>query len=61
MLEGRFPPETIAELKAKGHKVDVLPDWHQIMGSSQVIMLDFDHGILMGGADPRRQAYAIGC
>jgi gamma-glutamyltranspeptidase len=60
-LEGRFPPETIAELRAKGHKVEVLPDWHQIMGSSQAIMLDTDRGILMGGADPRRQAYAIGC
>jgi gamma-glutamyltranspeptidase/glutathione hydrolase len=60
-LEGRFPPETIAELRAKGHKVELLPDWHQIMGSSQAIMLDTDQGILMGGADPRRQAYAIGC
>ena len=61
MLESRFPSETIAELKTMGHRIDVLADWHEIMGSSQIIMLDSDHGILMGGADPRRQAYAIGC
>ncbi len=60
-MEGRFAPETIAELKAKGHKIEVLPDWHQIMGSSQAILIDTDNGILMGGADPRRQAYAIAC
>jgi len=59
-LEGRFPSETIAELKAKGHRVELLPAWHQIMGSAQAILIDRDHGILMGGADPRRQAYAIG-
>jgi gamma-glutamyltranspeptidase/glutathione hydrolase len=60
-LEGRFPSETIAELKAKGHKVELLSDWHQIMGSSQAILIDTEKGILMGGADPRRQAYAIAC
>jgi len=60
-MEGRFPAETIAELKAKGHKVELLPDWHQIMGSSQAVLIDTDQGVLMGGADPRRQAYAIGC
>jgi gamma-glutamyltranspeptidase/glutathione hydrolase len=60
-MEGRFPTETINELKARGHQVEVLSDWHQIMGSAQAIMLDADRGILMGGADPRRQAYAIGC
>jgi gamma-glutamyltranspeptidase len=59
-LEGRFAPETIAELQAKGHRVELLPDWHGIMGSAQAIVIDSDHGILMGGADPRRQAYAIG-
>ncbi|UCD82578.1 MAG: gamma-glutamyltransferase [Desulfobacterales bacterium] len=59
-IEGRFPPETIAELKAKGHRLEVLSDWHQVMGSAQAILIDTDHGILMGGADPRRQAYAIG-
>ena len=58
-IEARFPAETITELRNKGHMVEVLPDWHQVMGSSQAILIDSDKGILMGGADPRRQAYAI--
>ena len=59
-IESRFAPETIAALKAKGHRVALLPEWDQVMGSAQAIMIDSDHGILAGGADPRRQAYAIG-
>jgi gamma-glutamyltranspeptidase len=59
-IEGRFPPETIAELKARGHRLELMPDWHPVMGSVQAILIDTDYGILMGGADPRRQAYAIG-
>jgi hypothetical protein len=30
------------------------------MGSSQVIMIDPESGVLTAGADPRRQAYGIG-
>ena len=60
LMENRFPSETIAGLKDRGHKVEVLSDWHPIMGSAQAIMIDRTHQVLMGGADPRRQAYAIG-
>jgi gamma-glutamyltranspeptidase/glutathione hydrolase len=59
-LEGRFPAETIAGLKDRGHKVELLPDWDPVMGSSQIILIDSDTGVLKAGADPRRQAYAIG-
>jgi gamma-glutamyltranspeptidase len=59
-IESRFPSDTIAGLEAKGHRLELLPEWHQVMGSAQVILIDTDQGILMGGADPRRQAYAIG-
>jgi gamma-glutamyltranspeptidase len=59
-MEDRFPPQTIAELKARGHRVELLPAWHPMMGSAQAIRVDTDRGILAGGADPRRQAYAIG-
>jgi gamma-glutamyltranspeptidase/glutathione hydrolase len=59
-LEGRFPAETIAGLKNRGHAVEVLPDWDPVMGSAQIILIDGQNGILKAGADPRRQAYAIG-
>ncbi len=60
MMENRFPEKTIAALKAKGHNVQVTEGYAEVMGSSQVIMIDQENGVLMAGADPRRQAYAIG-
>lgn len=60
MIENRFPEKTIAGLKARGHAVQVLEAYAEIMGSSQAIMIDPETGVLKAGADPRRQAYAIG-
>ncbi len=60
MMENRFPEKTIAALKAKGHDVQVIEGYADIMGSSQVIMIDRENGVLKAGADPRRQAYGIG-
>jgi len=60
LLEGRFPAETVAHLRARGHDLKVLDDWDMIMGSSQAILIDRERGVLAGGADPRREAYAIG-
>ena len=60
-LEGRFPTETIAGLETRGHALELLADWDPVMGSAQVILLDTDDGVIKSGADPRRQAYAIGC
>jgi gamma-glutamyltranspeptidase/glutathione hydrolase len=60
-LEGRFPTETIAGLETRGHALELLADWDPVMGSSQVILIDTNAGVLKAGADPRRQAYAIGC
>jgi gamma-glutamyltranspeptidase/glutathione hydrolase len=60
MIEDRFPPETIAALTARGHEIQVLEAYAPIMGSSQAIVVDRENGVLKAGADPRRQAYAIG-
>ncbi len=60
LLEGRFPEAGIAALRALGHQVSVVEDWDGVMGSSQAIRLDRAQGVLRAGADPRRQAYAIG-
>lgn len=60
MIECRFPDETIARLKARGHDVRVVDAYSEMMGSSQIIVIDHANGVLKAGADPRRQAYAIG-
>lgn len=60
LMEGRFPSEAIKQLVSRGHQVVRCPAWDDIMGSAQAIRIDRERGILSGGADPRRQAYAIG-
>jgi gamma-glutamyltranspeptidase/glutathione hydrolase len=61
LIESRFPTPVIQGLEAKGHHIELLPDWSAICGGAQGIIIDHEKGVLMGGADPRRQAYAIGC
>lgn len=61
LMEGRFDEDIIKNLRAKGHKVEIRPEWDPVCGGAQVIMIDRENDVLMAGADPRRQAYAIGC
>jgi gamma-glutamyltranspeptidase/glutathione hydrolase len=60
LLESRFAPETIEALRAKGHEVVVGGPWEKETGGAQAIMVDPRSGVLQGGADPRREGYAIG-
>ena len=60
MIENRFPAKTIEVLINKGHDIRVMEDYAPIMGSAQAILIDEQNGVLKAGADPRRQAYAIG-
>ena len=59
-IESRFPADAISGLKSTDLEVLVLRDWDGIMGSAQIIRVDRDQGVLLAGADPRRQAYAAG-
>lgn len=58
-LEGRFPADVREGLRARGHALEVVGDW-AAAGSEVMIEVDPESGALMGGADPRRDAYAIG-
>jgi gamma-glutamyltranspeptidase/glutathione hydrolase len=59
-LEGRFSPATAAELKRRGHPVEVLPAWSETMGHAQGICIDHETGVRFGGADPRGDGAAAG-
>lgn len=59
-LEGRVPDPVIAGLVRRGHDAQMVTDWSQIMGHAQAIWMDYEHGILHGGADPRGEGIAIG-
>jgi gamma-glutamyltranspeptidase/glutathione hydrolase len=57
--ETRIEEATRAALAARGHQVNVLDDWSWVVGGGQAIARDPDSGVLMAGADPRRDGYAL--
>jgi gamma-glutamyltranspeptidase/glutathione hydrolase len=58
-VEGRIPAAICDDLGRRGHQVNVIEDWSWVMGGGQGIVRDPDAGVLQGGADPRRDGYAI--
>lgn len=58
-VEGRIPRATRDELAARGHRVQDWPDWTAAAAGVCAITVD-EHGTLAGGADPRRESYAVG-
>jgi gamma-glutamyltranspeptidase/glutathione hydrolase len=59
-MEARFSPEVREELAGRGQQVAVLEPWDRGVGGAQGIKVDQAAGILSGGADPRRDGYAMG-
>ena len=59
-LEGRIPVQVRERLAAMGHDVQVLPLYSRVVGGGQGAMVHPVSGARMGGADPRRDGYAIG-
>jgi len=58
-VEGRVPLAVREGLQARGHQVNVIEDWSWIVGGGQGIRRDPESGALQGGADPRRDGYAL--
>lgn len=59
-VEGRIGEAAAAELRARGHAVEVLRPWDGVMGQAQGILVDRAAGRLYGAADPRGDGSAIG-
>ncbi len=57
-VESRIAEKTIAELKARGHKVKVQSPWGTL-SSPTVIIFDAKTNVSAAGADPRRGRYAV--
>ncbi len=58
-MESRFPSETIKGLSRLGHCVRTVGPWAG-GGGAQIIMLDPDSGLLLGGSDRRLEGLALG-
>ncbi len=59
-IEGRVPEAVRADLARLGHDVRPIGDWSPVVGGGHGIMVDPDSGALLGGADPRRDGFALG-
>lgn len=60
IAERRISREVIEGLGARGHAVSLMPEFTMAVGGAQGIMIDPESGTFSGGADPRRDGYAIG-
>ena len=60
LMEGRFPPETMEDLRRRGHNVRALENWDGVVGREMIIQVDTETGALQGAADPRYDGYAVG-
>ncbi len=60
-LEGRFPAATVAELRKRGHVVEVGGDWSEGRLCATAIVQTPEGTVLKAGANPRgMQGYAVG-
>ncbi len=57
-VEAGFDARVVEELREKGHKVSLVDRWS--FGSAKLIVLEPESGTWMGGADSRREGYALG-
>src|SRR5690606_1242120 len=56
-VEGRMPPSTVEELRRRGHRVAVGPDWSE----GRLTAASREGRLLRAGANPRgMQNYAVG-
>lgn len=59
-LEARFPSEIIKELESLGHKITIRESYDKYFGGAQAIMIDPARGLILGGADSRRDGFGQG-
>ncbi|MBZ5600783.1 MAG: gamma-glutamyltransferase family protein [Acidobacteriia bacterium] len=58
-IEGRVPAPMIAELRRRGHEVEVLGDYSGLVGGGQAVMRDSSSGVNYGASSPRKDGAAI--
>lgn len=59
-LEGRVRDDVVLDLRRLGHKINLTPDYSDVMGHAGAILIDRNTRVLQGGADPRGDGSAVG-
>ncbi len=57
-MEGRYSINSYEALKKLGHTITLKLDYDAYFGGVHAILYDYEKGMLMGGADPRRDGQA---
>lgn len=60
LIESRFDPAELRQLRAMGHPVHELGAWDGVTGREMAMYVDPETGALHGAADPRYDGYAVG-
>ena len=60
LMENRFDSDVRAELTRRGHDIQLLSAYDWAVGGGHGVLIDPETGVLSGGADPRRDGYALG-
>jgi gamma-glutamyltranspeptidase len=59
-IEGRVPKSIRESLQKRGHQVEIVEDYTDVMGHAGAIKIDPDSQVKFGGADPRGDGAALG-
>ena len=59
-VESRVASSVIQELCNRGHLAQATDPWTMMVGGMQGVTCDPNTGGMQGGADPRRDGYAVG-
>jgi gamma-glutamyltranspeptidase/glutathione hydrolase len=59
-IEARVPADTMAQLESLGHIVTPWQAWQWQAGGVGAVAVDAATGVLAGGAETRRESYALG-
>jgi gamma-glutamyltranspeptidase/glutathione hydrolase len=60
VMENRVDETARSELLRRGHELTLLGEWSVAVGGGHGIAVQPENGIMMAGADPRRDGYALG-
>ena len=58
-IEDRVDLGVRAELTKRGHVLEPVGNYSMLVGGGQSVMIDPESGARLGGADPRRDGYAL--
>jgi len=58
-MEDRIPEGVRRALATRGHEIELLGDYSEVVGGGQAVLRDFKTGVNYGASDPRKDGDAV--